>query len=202
MSYEYSEYYDKEELIDTLNRQMTKISDLEAKLAESEKKLKDMEHRFLLQYDIRSMYESSYLDLVKRFQALKEQCEKRGKQIVVKSGGKAKKFNEDNAYKLRIELAGADETISQLKQQLAEKEKEIENLYNRLNSKTKFYEMGLEKDYKEYLSRLNRLEKQSDKDKISFAVEQLEKVKHYAQHIQGGLINYIDNQIKQLKETT
>ena len=38
------------------------------------------------------------------------------------------------------------------------------------------------------------------KDKISFAIEQLEKVKDYAQHIQGGLINYIDSQIKQLKE--
>ena len=89
---------------------------------------------------------------------------------------------------------------AELKQQLAEKEKEIENLYNRLNSKQKFYEMGLEKDYKEYLSRLNKLEKQCDQDKISFCIEKLEKVKHYAKHIQGGLIDYIDNQIEELKK--
>lgn len=43
-----------------------------------------------------------------------------------------------------------------------------------------------------------KLEK-ADQDKISFCIEKLEKVKDYAQHIQGGLINYIDNQIKELK---
>lgn len=37
-------------------------------------------------------------------------------------------LEESDAYKLRIELAGADETISQLKQQLAKKDKEIEDL--------------------------------------------------------------------------
>lgn len=42
--------------------------------------------------------------------------------------------------------------------------------------------------------------KQADQDKISFCIEKLEKVKDYAQHIQGGLINYIDDQIKELKE--
>lgn len=38
------------------------------------------------------------------------------------------------------------------------------------------------------------------RDKISFAIAELEKVKDYAQHIQGGLINYIDNQIEELKK--
>ena len=37
--------------------------------------------------------------------------------------------------------------------------------------------MSLEKDYTEYLSRLDKLEKQCDKDKISFAIAELEKVK-------------------------
>ena len=68
---------------------------------------------------------------------------------------------------------------TKLKQQLAEKEKENDNLYNRLNSKQKFYEMGLEKDYKEYLSRLNKIKKEHNKDKISFAVEQLTEIRDY-----------------------
>lgn len=42
--------------------------------------------------------------------------------------------------------------------------------------------------------------KKQDQDKISFCIEKLEKVKEYAIHIQGGLIDYIDNQIRQLKE--
>lgn len=120
-----SDFNNDKNLILQLTQQLT---DLEAKLAKSEKKLKEMEHRFLLQYDIRSMYESSYLDLVKRFQALKEQCEKRGKQIVVKSGGKAKKFNEDNAYKLRYELAGADEEIARLREENKKLKTEIEEI--------------------------------------------------------------------------
>ena len=101
-----------------------------------------------------------------------------------------------------------------LQKTLVEKEKEIDNLYNRLNSKQKFYEMSLEKDYKEYLSRLDKLEKQCDKDKISFTLEQLEKVKETTECVLDNalknsslnqsyydrLLDEIDNQIKQLKE--
>ena len=96
-----------------------------------------------------------------------------------------------------------------LRQQLAEKEKEIDNLYDRLNSKQNFYEMSLEKDYKEYLSRLDKLEKQCDKDKISFTIGELEKVKSAFGLINSKLdkvetikeyIHYIDHQINELKE--
>ena len=68
--------------------------------------------------------------------------------------------------------------------------------------------MSLEKDYKEYLSRLDKLEKQCDKDKISFTVEQLEKVKSAFGLINSKLdkvetikeyIHYIDHQINELK---
>lgn len=69
---------------------------------------------------------------------------------------------------------------SQLKQQLAEKDEEIE-----------YYKTLLKRQCDEC---------KHNRDKILFAVEKLEEVKHYAQHIQGGLINYIENQIKQLKE--
>lgn len=107
------------------------------------------------------------------------------------------------------ELAGRDcKVFGELK----EKEKETENLYNRLNSKQKFYEMGLEKDYKEYLSRINKLEKQCDKDKIDFAVKLLLKVQFDVMKLRGivkggrffinskDYMSYIDQQIKELKE--
>ena len=42
--------------------------------------------------------------------------------------------------------------------------------------------------------------KLANQDKIDFCIEKLTKVKLYAQHIQGGLINYIEDLIKQLKE--
>lgn len=101
-----------------------------------------------------------------------------------------KKIELNIKNKLMSELAEKDKTIATLiedsktskellKKQLAEKEKEIDNLYDRLNSKQKFYEMSLEKDYKEYLSRLDKLEKQCDKDKISFTIQQLEKVREF-----------------------
>ena len=170
------------------------ISDLEAKLAESEERFKEMEHRFILQYDIRSMYESSYLDLVKRFQALKEQCEKRGKQIVVKSGGKAKKFNEDNAYKLRVELAGADEIIQELKQQVVEKDKQIYV----------------------YANEIAFLDRKINQDKISFAIEQLEKARDAVKNVhiedtqydcynfqettRDDCVAIIDNQLEELQK--
>ena len=71
-----------------------------------------------------------------------------------------------NPFKVKIhllecEVEEKDLKIADLEVKLAEKEKEIDNLYNRLNSKQKFYEMGLEKDYKEYLSRLNKIKKRT-----------------------------------------
>ena len=80
-----------------------------------------------------------------------------------------------------------------LQKTLAEKEREIDNLYDRLNSKQKFYEMSLEKDYKEYLSRLDKLEKQCDKDKISFAVKQLEKVKNKIESKAESIYKILDD---------
>lgn len=90
-----------------------------------------------------------------------------------------------------------------LQKTLAEKEKEIDNLYDRLNSKQKFYEMSLEKDYKEYLSRLDKLEKQCDKDKISFTIQQLEKVKNKIESKVESIYKILDDlNIKIVGEST
>ena len=99
------------------------------------------------------------------------------------------------------------EEREKLKQQLAEKEKEIENIkLCKCVNCTNEYEFMLE-------GLVEDLEKQIDKDnqdKISFAVEQLEKVKEFCnnpliQNVYGNIPefrveNFIDNQIKQLKE--
>lgn len=72
--------------------------------------------------------------------------------------------------------------IADLQSQLAEKEKENELMAKTLKM-TKF------------------VEKEVNQDKISFAIEQLEKVKGSVQAFDGiELIGFIDNQIKQLKE--
>ena len=87
--------------------------------------------------------------------------------------------------------------IEELKQQLAEKEKEI------LNISEYFGKVTFE---------LRELCNKKDQDKISFCIEQLEKVKCETRHLAGltreetFFVHYdtfrifIDNQIKQLKE--
>ena len=75
-----------------------------------------------------------------------------------------------------------EKIIADLEAKLAEKENQIEEVK------------------KWWAYQYNREMKNQHQEKISFCIERLEKVKDYAQHIQGGLINYIDNQIKQLKE--
>ena len=72
-------------------------------------------------------------------------------------------------YKLRYELAGANETIEVLKQQLAEKDKEIMEFASKVD---------LLESEKENLFRTLEEANEEHQDKISFAVEQLEKVKN------------------------
>ena len=122
-----------------------------------------------------------------------------------------KSADKQNKEICETDIYPLQEQVQQLKQQLAEKEKEIDNLYNRLNSKQKFYEMGLAKDYKEYLSRLNKIKKEHNQDKISFCIEKLEKVKNEItpifcvpngiySNLHNEVFKTIDNQIKLLKE--
>ena len=117
------------------------------------------------------------------------------------------KLAESDAYKLRIELAGADETIAQLNQQLEEYKQSLKETIDH---------------YEKYCSEINHQNimlyaaacnaQQSSQDKISFAVEQLEKLKEWAHdnasYVLGdfasvwedALLDELDNQIKQLKE--
>ena len=161
------------------------ISDLEAKLAESERQYQ--EYRQIVEKDIKKEIDERMRDTIKE-------------------------FNFD---------------ISQLKQQLAESEKnvqieemlknygkeEIKKLHKRIDE-------IVERD-KNIVTELNQQLADKDQDKISFAVEQLEKIKEWISDMFNGWktnqqVNQltvdgiclaletagykIDNQIKELKE--
>lgn len=155
-----------EEVFEELRTELRQFADLEAKLAESEKKAYSRGHS---QRDI---------------------------------------ANEIKLNALREDVANKEKRIVELKQQLTEKEKEIES-------------------YKHFKITIGTMENNqvdissttyTDQDKISFAVEQLEKVKEFCNNPKNRveyeycpnawtyavdkdkLMLEIDNQIKQLKE--
>lgn len=94
----------------------------------------------------------------------------------------------DEIQQLDNNYGELDDKNQQLKQQLAEKDKEIEFVKN-----MKAYEMALE------------VIKKGNQDKISFAIEQLEKVKEYTEDVwwvdgvSEVVCDFIDKQINELK---
>ena len=152
----------RNELRQLNNETNSQIADLEAKLAESEKKAYSRGHS---QRDI---------------------------------------DNEIKLNALREDIANKEKRIVELKQQLAEKEKE------------RHEEWKTGKEWKWEWQKVNQQLEQAHQDKISFAVEQLEKVKEWINNnleenygLNGSLFYVVNssklseeiaNQIKQLKE--
>lgn len=163
------------------------VEELKQKLAEYEENNKLLEMQLQDMERSKLSWENQYFTL---YNTLKNYREVTEKQLTEKD----KLINNyaDDLEKVANENAD-------LVFKLAEKEKEIESYEHTIDQ----YEHELEV-YKHndniYANSIISFANKNKQDKISFAVEQLEKVKDYAQHIQGGLINYIDNQIKQLKE--
>ena len=160
-------------IIDGLKERYKKITDLEAKLAESEKKA---------------------ITYVKEIVFLDKKLENLNKEFEL-----AQEHNEKTVEYWKNEC-------SQLKHQLSEKEKEIKQLK---------LDLGMFKSVNEFINNygidkarevLLQSEKTKKQDKIEFAVEHLEKVKNNILSnitfgIESvGIMNGIDNQIKQLKE--
>ena len=119
------------------------------------------------------------------------------------------KLAENDAYKLRYELSGATETIEVLKEQLAEKDKELARLkllvdsFDKLKQYDKDADLILINPKTCYTDGKELVVKADTQDKISFAVEQLENLfkwccqNHYTE---DSLEAHIEEQIKQLKE--
>lgn len=152
-----------------------KISDLEAKLAESEEKVKH--------------WHDLYNERDKQFQSTRQRYHLLNKL----QSNYDKKDKLHLAYMQCLELVEENE---KLKQQLAEKDKEIE----RLNLEFETQEDWQEKWQKLYDETCNLTQ-----DKISFAVEQLEFAQKYIQQYVNNFddmndcLYSIDNQIKELK---
>ena len=135
--------------------------------------------------------QSQISDLEAKLAEVKNSCDyymKRSNDLVCKIG----------EYKNHIRFKGKE--ITELKQQLEEKENEIE----RLN-----LEFETQEDWQEKWQKLYDETCNLNQDKISFALEQLEKVLvliHNAVNIDNpeydlvGLYDAVSNQIKQLKE--
>lgn len=112
---------------------------------------------------------------------------------------KSKEINIKERDKICLEMAtDYNRQILELKQQLAEKDKEIEKLqhYNDRLAQGIYHSYG-----EHFISKVKQ-------DKISFAVEQLEKVRSFAYNTfkefgcfdETDLEHILDNQIKELKK--
>lgn len=144
----------------------SKISDLEAKLAESEKAIKYL--KGIKRYDIGEMLTEN----AKLKQKLAESEENL-------------KLEEENSEMWFCWKEIYFKELQQAKQQLAEKDKE--------------HKKAMRTSLNDFLT----LEVEFKEKKISFAVEQLEKVREFnIQQVFSSkpLDNFIDNQIKSLKE--
>lgn len=183
------------------------VNDLEKQIADIETKLSESENTIAnLSVKVRKEAKNS-LDNFKRIKELETKLVESEKQVEfykerysdVTTSAYGSNFI---AKKIKSRL---EEEIREIKQQLAEKEKEIEGLKNN-NYLLKDYIV----DY--FVSQTNEpmpIPKfVTDKDKISFAVEQLEKVKEkfsYRYNSQvfiscESLLGFIDNQIKEVKK--
>ena len=100
---------------------------------------------------------------------------------------------EKDNYHLRYELAGADETIANLRQQLAEKDKEIERLKNlfELNN-----EVVINQGKEIFDLRVQVLQQQQNQ--IQLTIKELEKVKNFVDG-RTYCADYINKRIQELK---
>lgn len=196
--------YEKDNFVCLLNREMDsllddyakrRIADLEAKLAElktENERLKEEQEKYELGYtgNVRKS-QRVRIDHLEQQLAEKETLVERLQQIVDKLRDK------EFAGKTLVEAVNSvyepiyqnkyDE-VEEFKQQLAEKDEEAQEIYEMYNQERK----------------KNWLYNRKNQDKISFAVERLEKIDKFIKSSDcfdlGDVRIEIDNQIKQLKE--
>lgn len=174
------------EIEEILHKQEKRIAELEAKLADSEE-----EHELLI-----DQFEEETEKLrkqIKQESDARKRLVEEVKNLRQQLTESKKQCQECKHLNKKIELNIKNKLMAEnceLQKRLAEKEKEIAYLTKQVrkfnNEAQKYFEDAYCNDF-------------HNQDKISFAIAELEKVKDYAQHIQSGLINYIENQIKSLK---
>lgn len=201
----YESYRDTEtgevrtDYVDLLNTQADKIAYLEAKQAESEEKIDKLETQSIIDIDHISYYQSQYLEI-------KDQLAEKDKAIE----------NWETMYQSVMQTCHNDkEEIERLNKQLADTEAQNKRVLEKLDLIVRSNQ-ELEKENElmaKTLKMTKFVEKEVNQDKISFALEQLEKVKELlfekAIEITGASVDGVrlysineifSNQIKQLKE--
>ena len=179
-----------------------KIADLEAKLAESEKskesyRLQNEQHHLqLLQFYSRLGVEAFGADIhekaLETLMIMKDQLAESENQC-----RECKHLNKKIELNIKNKLMAEN---CELQKQLAENEKEISE-----------YVKIVDDLHKQLSDKCDFCDKTKDQDKISFAVEQLEKAKSFCISAEDNgwcvthknwleIVEYIDNQIKQLNE--
>lgn len=195
--------YSKQDLWNRIQEKQAMIYDLEAKLADSEKQIKDARETANMSVDSwcknRRKYEAQIAEMQNKsfilYSMLYETLEKQGCDNVASQIDQMTGWTYDK----EADWLKGNRNYDQLKQQLAEKEKQLENAQN-----LKAIEVADELSLK--------LSKIHNQDKISFAIDKLEKVKGLiANHTQElwtcendyidvVLYKEIDNQIVELKK--
>lgn len=176
------------------------ICDLEAKLAESEKQFIVANNLRKNSDEVLLNYKTEKYGLDKTIQELRKM-----KLSLPEKEWYYKGF-ENCERQMSSHIADLTLEVKELKQQLAEKDKEISE-----------YIKIVDDLHKQLSDKCDFCDKTKDQDKISFAVEQLEKVKEemdlrprgvskgwknkeYDTLVEEDVYEVIDNQIKQLKE--
>lgn len=189
-------HYNKKELVRILNDLETKLADSEENNKLLEMQLQDMERSKL-------SWENQYFTLYNTLKNYREDTEK--KHLLDE-----KEWQDYCAFKhIEPQIKGCLDREKEYEKQLAEKEKVIEWQTSKI-AELNDYSQALKDDLSEFQDKVQF----EDQDKISFAVERLEKVKEELEftsnnnewiaarddRILNGICNFIDNQIKAIKE--
>ena len=171
--------YHTDDIVELLDEKDQQIADLEAKLAESEKQIKDAreagnmavdswcKNRRKYEAQIAEMQNKSFILYSMLYETLEKQgCENVASQIDQMTGW---------TYDKEADWLKGNRNYDQLKQQLAECEKE------------RHEEWKTGKEWKWEWQRVNQKLEKADQDKISFAVDILE--------VLAGCSNYINSKL-------
>ena len=196
-----------------------KIADLEAKLAEKEERI-----NWLVEAEFNRKWAKKYVEMrrkedpmlclpdsdevYEKYFELKQQLAEKDEVIA----------NWQTMYESVVQTCHNDkEEIKRLNKRLETQENTITNLVEDNRASQEWYKKQLEEKEKENelmaktLRMTKFIEKEINQDKISFALEQLEKVKEYVDNLDTPCVasicneymcdieDYIDNQIKAIK---
>ena len=205
--------YHTDDIVELLDEKDQQIADLETKLEESEKQIKDAreagnmavdswcKNRRKYEAQIAEMQNKSFILYSMLYETLEKQgCENVASQIDQMTGW---------TYDKEADWLKGNRNYDQLKQQLAEKEKEIENLNNRIL----ISQLQAPEEQRLKIIGSSCCQYNPKQDKISFCIEQLEQIINLFEPYENeekdtilcanngiSFLEYIENQINELKE--